>query len=280
MAWMICPAITSRGWPCRSYMARRKKGNITTIMQRVAALELIALLSKKKSGTPMSAAAPKQMSCRLVKPNMTLDFTFVRSLGIVTYANRSSLLSHARKGYAVRGFVAPYIPSGGLLACEQLNPGNIPHELNNPFPCLVGLFAVFLHRGNDNLVDTPGIPFGAALCGNHAQFRICPRPVAHTPEQGRGFLILLDPDKGNAFVSETPGIQNTPCLVQHGEGDPEEQGAVLIRQFSHRQGLDILNAHGGIMTFRRAARALLAPYLVGPGRVRIDNIVFFHACLL
>lgn len=72
---------------------------MTTIMQRVAALELMALLSKKKSGTPMSAAAPKQMSCRLVRPNMTLDFTFVRSLGIVTYANLSSLLSHARKGY-------------------------------------------------------------------------------------------------------------------------------------------------------------------------------------
>lgn len=92
MVWIICPAITSKGWPCRSYMASRKKGSITTIMQRVAALELTAVLSKKKSGTPMSAAAPKHINCRLVSPNRTLDFTFVKSFGIVTYANLSSLL--------------------------------------------------------------------------------------------------------------------------------------------------------------------------------------------
>ena len=41
---------------------------------------------KKKSGTPTSTAAPKQISCRRVRPNSTLDLTLVRSLGIVTYA--------------------------------------------------------------------------------------------------------------------------------------------------------------------------------------------------
>ena len=86
MERMIWPAITSRGWPCRSYMARRKNGSMTKIMQRVAAVVLITLLSRKKSGTPMSAAAPKHISCRLVRPNMTLLLTFVRSLGMVTYA--------------------------------------------------------------------------------------------------------------------------------------------------------------------------------------------------
>ena len=65
---------------------------MTTIMQTVAVLELTVFRSKKKSGTPISTAAPKQMSCRLVRPNMTLDFTFVRSFGTVTYANLSNLL--------------------------------------------------------------------------------------------------------------------------------------------------------------------------------------------
>ena len=67
-------------------MANRKKGSITRIMQRVAALELTVSLSKKKSGKPTSTAAPKHISCRRVKPNSTLDFTLVRSLGTVTYA--------------------------------------------------------------------------------------------------------------------------------------------------------------------------------------------------
>ena len=55
-------------------------------MQRVAAVVLITLLSKKKSGTPMSAAEPKHINCRLVSPNMTLLLTLVKSLGMVTYA--------------------------------------------------------------------------------------------------------------------------------------------------------------------------------------------------
>ena len=50
----------------------------------MAALEATRFLSKKKSGTPTSTAAPKQMSCRRVRPNSTLDFTLVRSLGMVT----------------------------------------------------------------------------------------------------------------------------------------------------------------------------------------------------
>ena len=54
-------------------------------MQNAAALLLAVRLSKKKSDTPMSAAAPKHISCRLVSPNSTLDFTFVKSFGMVTY---------------------------------------------------------------------------------------------------------------------------------------------------------------------------------------------------
>lgn len=91
---------------------------MTTIMQTVAVLEFTVFRSKKKSGTPMSAAAPKQTSCRLVSPNITFDFTFVRSFGTVTYANLSNLLFHSRKGNALRRFVPPDIPSRGFLACE------------------------------------------------------------------------------------------------------------------------------------------------------------------
>ena len=64
---------------------------MTIIMQNAAALLLAVRLSKKKSGTPMSAAAPKHISCRLVSPNSTLDFTFVKSFGMVTYANLFSV---------------------------------------------------------------------------------------------------------------------------------------------------------------------------------------------
>lgn len=50
-------------------------------MPKAARLRLPQLLSKKKDGTPMSAAAPKHKSCRFVKPKKTLVFTRVRSRG-------------------------------------------------------------------------------------------------------------------------------------------------------------------------------------------------------
>ena len=73
---------------------------MTTIIQNVAVLDPAVLWSKKKSGTPISTAVPKQMSCRFVSPNITLDFTFVRSFGTVTYANLSTSLMRPEQTFA------------------------------------------------------------------------------------------------------------------------------------------------------------------------------------
>ena len=81
---MRCPRNTSRGCPFFSYMANRKKGSITRIMHRAAVVVPSAPLVKKKSGTPIIAAAPKHITCRLVSPNRTLLCTLLRSFGIVT----------------------------------------------------------------------------------------------------------------------------------------------------------------------------------------------------
>lgn len=69
-------------------------------MQNVAVLEPAVLWSKKKSGTPISTAAPKHTSCRFVSPNITFDFTFVRSFGTVTYANLSTSLMRSEQTLA------------------------------------------------------------------------------------------------------------------------------------------------------------------------------------
>ena len=54
------------------------------IMHIAAALLPNGTRSRKNSGTPMIAPPPKQISCRLVRLNATLVFTFVRSLGTGT----------------------------------------------------------------------------------------------------------------------------------------------------------------------------------------------------
>ena len=81
---MRCPRNTSRGCPLRWYMANRKKGSMTKIMQSAAVVVPSASLVRKKSGTPITAAAPKHITCRLVSPNKTLLCTRLRSFGIVT----------------------------------------------------------------------------------------------------------------------------------------------------------------------------------------------------
>ena len=61
-----------------------KKGSMTSIIHMAATLFPTGPRSKKKSGTPMSAPLPKQISCLLVRLNATLVLTFVRSLGTGT----------------------------------------------------------------------------------------------------------------------------------------------------------------------------------------------------
>ncbi len=73
--------ITSRGSPFFSYIAKKNSGIMTAIMPSAARLIFPVRFSRKKDGTPMSAAREKQISCRLVRLNKTLLFTFVRSLG-------------------------------------------------------------------------------------------------------------------------------------------------------------------------------------------------------
>ncbi len=80
----IWRATFSMGWPLRSYMARKKKGSMTSIISSAAVLVPRPVRHKKNSGTPMSAPLPKQMSCRFVRLNATLDLIFVRSLGTGT----------------------------------------------------------------------------------------------------------------------------------------------------------------------------------------------------
>ena len=62
----------------------------TAIMPRVAAVLPPLSRSKKKSGTPISAAEPKQISCRFVRLNAILDLTFVKSRGTEIYAAKKA----------------------------------------------------------------------------------------------------------------------------------------------------------------------------------------------
>ena len=52
-----------------------------TIMPIAAILVLPIFFKRKKDGTPTSAASEKQISCLLVRLNMILLLTFVRSRG-------------------------------------------------------------------------------------------------------------------------------------------------------------------------------------------------------
>ena len=78
--------IFSRGCPFFSYLASRKKGSMSRIMQIAAVLTPVWVLSRKNSGTPSAAPALKHTSCRFVRFSSTLVLTAFRSLGTGTYA--------------------------------------------------------------------------------------------------------------------------------------------------------------------------------------------------
>jgi len=85
-----CLATTSKGCPSRSYMARKNSGSIRTIMHMTDRLTFpVTFFIRKKAGTPISAAPPKQMSCLFVRLKNTLDLTLDKSLGTGIYAAKA-----------------------------------------------------------------------------------------------------------------------------------------------------------------------------------------------
>ena len=65
-------------------MAKKKNGSIRITIRQAATVVPTKFFVRKYVGIPISAASPKQISCLLVRLNMTLFFTFVRSLGTCT----------------------------------------------------------------------------------------------------------------------------------------------------------------------------------------------------
>ena len=136
MLWMKCRAMTSSGWPSFSYMARKNSGSMITIIPIAARLKFPALLSRKKDGTPMSAPAPKQTSCRFVRPKNTLVFTRVRSRGTEIYeANPFDLLSRRQRDcrrYPLVGGQYALCDAAGLEQREHQQDGVAHHAPDAP----------------------------------------------------------------------------------------------------------------------------------------------------
>ena len=65
-------------------MANINHGSITTTITNAEALVDANVLSKKKSGSPVAAAAPKHTVCLFVSPMRNFVRTRVKSLGIET----------------------------------------------------------------------------------------------------------------------------------------------------------------------------------------------------
>jgi hypothetical protein len=71
-------------------MANIKKGNMEKIIISVAVLVPVLSFIRKKIGRPTTRAMEKQISCLLVRLNITLVFTVLKSFGIGTYAIKYS----------------------------------------------------------------------------------------------------------------------------------------------------------------------------------------------
>ena len=74
---------------------------MTIIMVNAARLTFPVPLTRKKIGTPMSAAEPKQISCRFVRLKNTFVFTLVRSRGTGIYAATENLLPLVGREHAL-----------------------------------------------------------------------------------------------------------------------------------------------------------------------------------
>ena len=74
----------SAGCPSFSYIANKKNGAISAIINRSAGVLPIAPLVRKYVGIPITPPREKQISCRFVRLKATFVLTFVRSFGTGT----------------------------------------------------------------------------------------------------------------------------------------------------------------------------------------------------
>ena len=111
-------------------------------------------------------------------------------------------------------------------------------------------------------------PPGMAPRCQQTHLRIGARPEAQPIKPAIRPAVLFQPDERHALVGEAPRLNQPQGLRELGERGPQEQGAVWGREFGHRQGAQIVYAHGGIVPLRRPLQALLG---VAPGRVGVDN---------
>ena len=113
-----------------------------------------------------------------------------------------------------------------------------------------------------------GPPPGLAPRCQQTHLRIGARPEAQPIKPAIRPAVLFQPDERHGFIGETPRLNQPQGLRELGERGPKEQGAVRGRDVGHRQGAQLVNAHGGIVPLRRPLQALLG---VAPGRVSVDN---------
>ena len=64
--------------------------------------------------------------------------------------------------------ISPNIPAGGSAPGKKLYLGDITHQSFNAPPCFLRLLAVFLHMGDNDLVDIFRPPLGLPLGGKQA----------------------------------------------------------------------------------------------------------------
>ena len=170
--------------------------------------------------------------------------------------------------------VAPHIPAGRSLPCEQLHAGQIAHEGNDLITGFVRLFAVGFDGRNDKLVDVGGLPLGVSLGRQQADLGVRPCPEAQPIKPTVRLAVFLQPDKRHGFIGEAPRTDEPQSLRELGKGRPHEKDAVLGRKLGHRQRTQFINAHGGIVIFRRALHFLSR---VAPRGICVNDRVFFDS---
>src|SRR5699024_6277902 len=184
----------------------------------------------------------------------------------------SNFLLSRREGDRAIDFVAPDIPTRRFLAGKKLYPGLVAHQLDDLIPHNIRLFSVLLGMGNDTLMDSGALPCGIAAGSQKAHLRVRARPEPHTVKPGISFAVLFQPQEGQRFILESPGVNDADRFFKLGKRTPKKKCAVLGRKVRNWKRTDFLNAHRGIMVFRNPVAPL---HIVTPRRVRIDDPVFF-----
>ena len=126
-------------------------------------------------------------------------------------------------------FVTPSVPPVDTLTGKELYPGDVSEEGYDTLPDFIGLAGVLSTWRDDDGRHTVAYGLETTPYTHKTHLAVALGIVSHAEKWLSVDGVGLDPAETECLIREPPSVEETYLLVEIGEGAPEEECTVVVR---------------------------------------------------